>query len=181
MANTDAAYQPWWAPAGFTRGRVIGANDLAIKPKQKQRDQLYRISVNPVAFFTNDGYVIFGQKTLLKSPSAFDRINVRRLFLYVEKAAARTAKYFVFEPNTLYTRGQVTAVLNPIMERAKNTQGIYDYRVVCNESNNPPTVIDNNELVADIYIQPVRTAEFVLINFYATRTGVNFEEIIGNL
>lgn len=179
MANTDATFQPWYAPAGFTRGIVTGVNDLAIYPKQKQRDQLYKISMNPIAFFPNEGFVVFGQKTLLKKPSAFDRINVRRLFLNLEKATKNTAKFFVFEPNTLFTRTQVINVLAPIFENAKNTEGLYDYRIVCDERNNTPDVIDNNELKIDIYIQPVRTAEFILVNFYATRTGTNFDELIG--
>lgn len=179
MANTDSNFQPWFAPAGFTRGVVVGANDLGVYPKQKQRDQLYKISLNPVAFYPNEGFVIFGQKTLLKKPSAFDRINVRRLFLNLEVATKNTAKYFVFEPNTLFTRTQVVNALTPIFEAAKNTEGLYDYRIICSELNNTPEVIDNNELKIDIYIQPVRTAEFILVNFYATRTGTNFEEILG--
>lgn len=179
MANTDSNFQPWYAPAGFTRGVLVGVNDLAIYPKQKQRDQLYKISLNPVAFFPNEGFVIFGQKTLLKKPSAFDRINVRRLFLNLERATKETCKFFVFEPNTLFTRTQVVNVLSPIFENAKNTEGLYDYRIVCSELNNTPDVIDNNELKIDIYIQPVRAAEFILVNFYATRTGTNFDEIIG--
>ena len=179
MANTDANFQPWFAPAGFTRGVLSNVNDLAIYPKQKQRDQLYKISLNPVAFFPNEGFVIFGQKTLLKKPSAFDRINVRRLFLNLERSTKETAKFFVFEPNTLFTRTQVVNILSPIFENAKNTEGLYDYRIVCSELNNTPSVIDNNELKIDIYIQPVRTAEFILVNFYATRTGTNFDELIG--
>jgi hypothetical protein len=179
MANTDANFQPWYAPAGFTRGVVTGVNDLGVYPKQKQRDQLYKISINPVAFFPNEGFVVFGQKTLLKKPSAFDRINVRRLFLNLETTTKNTAKFFVFEPNTLFTRTQVINVLSPIFENAKNTEGLYDYRIVCSELNNTPDVIDNNELKVDIYIQPVRTAEFILVNFIATRTGANFDELIG--
>jgi hypothetical protein len=179
MANTDANFQPWYAPAGFTRGIVTGVNDLGVYAKQKQRDQLYKISLNPVAFFPNEGFTVFGQKTMLKKPSAFDRINVRRLFLALEKATKNTAKFFVFEPNTLFTRTQVINVLSPIFENAKNTEGLYDYRIVCSELNNTPDVIDNNELKIDIYIQPVRTAEFILVNFYATRTGTSFDELIG--
>jgi hypothetical protein len=179
MANTDANFQPWYAPAGFTRGIITGVNDLGVYPKQKQRDQLYKISINPVAFFPNEGFVAFGQKTLLKKPSAFDRINVRRLFLNLETVTKNTVKFFVFEPNTLFTRTQVVNVLTPIFENAKNTEGLYDYRIVCSELNNTPDVIDNNELKVDIYIQPVRTAEFILVNFIATRTGANFDELIG--
>ena len=178
MAVTDRNAQPWIAAAGFNRGVVTGASDLAIYPKQKERDQLYKLGQNPVTLFPSDGFVVFGQKTLLKQPSSFDRINVRRLFLYLEKATKSTAKFFVFEPNTLFTRTRIINTLSPIFENAKNTQGIYDYLIVCDERNNPASVIDANELVIDIYIKPVRTSEFILINFYATRTSTNFNEII---
>lgn len=178
MAVTDALYQPWYAPAGFTRGNVVGVTQLAITPNQKQRDQLYKIPVNPVTFFPNEGYVIYGQKTFLKQPSAFDRINVRRLFLNLEKSTANTVKFFVFEPNTLLTRTRIINTLTPIFENAKNTEGLYDYLIVCDERNNTPDIIDQNELVVDIYLKPVRTAEFILVNFYATRTGTNFQELV---
>lgn len=177
-ANTDSNFQPWFAPAGFTRGVLTGINDLAIYPKQKHRDQLYKISVNPVASFPNDGFVVFGQKTLQAKPSAFDRVNVRRLFLWLEKATRSTVKYFVFEPNTLFTRTQVSNVLTPIFDIAKNTQGLYDYLLICDERNNTPDVIDQNEMVVDIYIKPVRAAEFILVNFYATRSGQDFSELV---
>ena len=179
MANTDANFQPWFAPAGFTRGRVGSVNDIVLYPKQKQRDQLYKNSVNPVAFFPGDGFVVFGQKTLQAAPTAFDRINVRRLFLNLEKATKNTVKYFLFEPNTLLTRTRVINTLTPIFENAKNTEGLYDYLIVCDERNNTPDVIDQNELVVDIYLKPVRAAEFILVNFYATRTGTDFNEIVG--
>jgi hypothetical protein len=178
MANTDSNFQPWYAPAGFTRGILAGVNDIAIYPKQKQRDQLYKTNLNPVTFFPAEGFVIFGQKTLQKKPSAFDRINVRRLFLSLEASTRDTIKYFVFEPNTLFTRTQVLNAITPIFDNAKNTQGIYDYLIICDERNNTPEVIDDNTLVIDIYIKPVRTAEYILCNFYATRTGTNFQEII---
>ncbi len=179
MANTDANFQPWFAPAGFTRGIVTGVNDLALYPKQKQRDQLYKISTNPVAFFPGEGFVIFGQKTMLKKPSAFDRINVRRLFLNLEKATRQTVKFFIFEPNTLLTRTRVINTLNPIFDNAKNTEGLYDFLLVCDERNNTPSVIDQNELIIDIYLKPVRAAEFILVNFYATKTGADFNELVG--
>ena len=178
MANTDTNFYPWFAPAGFTRGVVTGITDLGFFPKQKQRDQLYKISLNPVVFFPNEGFVIFGQKTSLKRPSAFDRVNVRRLFLYLEVQTKNTVRYFVFEPNTLFTRTNVKNVLSPIFDLAKNTQGVYDYLIICDERNNTPDVIDQNELVVDIYLKPVRAAEFILVNFYATRTGANFQEIV---
>ena len=178
MANTDANFQPWFAPAGFTRGRVAGASDLALFPTQKQRDQLYKVSVNPVAFFPGEGFTIFGQKTMQKLPSAFDRINVRRLFLYLEKATRQSTKFYIFEPNTLLTRTRVINTLTPLFENAKNTEGLYDYLLVCDERNNTPDVIDQNELVVDIYLKPVRAAEFILVNFYATRTGTDFNELV---
>ena len=179
MGNTDSNFYPWFAPAGFTRGLLSGMSDLAFYPKQKERDQLYSIGLNPVASFPNEGFVIFGQKTMQVKPSAFDRINVRRLFLYLQKAVLNTVKYFVFEPNTLFTRTQVLNVLRPIFEEVKNTQGMYDYLLVCDERNNTPEVIDRNELVIDIYIKPTRAAEFILVNFYATRTGQDFSELVG--
>jgi len=178
MASTDANFQPWIAPAGFTRGIVTGITDIAIYPNQKQRDQLYKINLNPVAFFPTEGYVIYGQKTMSKVPSAFDRINVRRLFLTLEKQTNNVAKFYVFEPNTLFTRTQILNVLTPIFDNAKNTSGLYDYLLICDERNNTPAVIDDNSLVVDIYIKPVRTAEFILVNFYATRTSQNFAEIV---
>lgn len=178
MANTDSNFQPWVAPAGFTRGILSNVNDVAFMPKQKHRDQMYRIGVNPIASFPNDGFVIFGQKTLQSKPSAFDRINVRRMFLYAQRAVRQTIKYFVFEPNTLFTRQQVINVLTPIFENIKQTQGLYDYMIVCDDRNNPPDVIDQNEMVVDIYLKPVRSAEFILVNFYATRTSQDFSELI---
>ena len=178
MAQTDANFQPWYAPAGFTRGRVRNALAMAITPKQKERDQLYKISINPVAFFPNDGFTIYGQKTLQRQPSAFDRINVRRLFLFLEKATKSTVKYFVFEPNTLFTRTRVINTLQPIFDLAKNSEGLYDYMIVCDRRNNTGDVIDRNELIIDIYLKPVRAAEFILVNFIATRTSANFSELI---
>ena len=178
MGSVDSNFQPWTAPAGFNKGTVNGITDLAFYPKQKQRDQLYKIALNPVVFFPNEGFVVYGQKTLLKQPSAFDRINVRRLFLTLENQTNTTARAFVFEPNTLFTRTQVRNALTPIFDNAKNTAGLYDYLLICDERNNTAAVIDDNSLVIDIYIKPVRTAEFILVNFYATRTSQNFSEIV---
>ena len=165
---------------GFTRGIVQGVDDIAISPNQKQRDDLYKYNLNPISQFVREGIIIYGQKTLQMMPSAFDRVNVRRLFILLEKKTAAIARYYVFEPNTLYTRTRVLNDLTPIFEQAKSTsinQGIYDYLLVCSDVNNTPDVIDANELVIDIYIKPVRTAEFILVNFYATGTGTNFSEI----
>lgn len=176
--RTDYVAHPWIAPAGLTRGTVDNVIDIAFNPKQKERDDLYTISVNPVVFFVGDGYTIFGQKTLQNKPSAFDRINVRRLFLSLEKSVLKTAKYFVFEPNTVTTRSRLVNTIVPIFELAKSTEGVYDYLIVCDERNNTAITIDNNELVVDIYIKPVRAAEFILINFIATRTSQSFQELL---
>jgi hypothetical protein len=177
-ARTDSDAQPWIAPAGLTRGILSNVLDLGFNPNQKQRDFLYTIGINPIVFFPNDGYVVFGQKTLQKKPSAFDRINVRRLFLTLEKAVSNALKYYVFEPNTEFTRTRLVNTIDPIFENAKETEGLFDYLIVCDERNNTPQTIDNNELLVDIYIKPVRAAEFILVNFIATRTGQNFEELI---
>lgn len=176
-AKTDRDRNVWWAPAGFTRG-VLSVDDIVLTPNQKQRDDLYKFNLNPVTFFARDGIVIFGQKTLQKAPGVFDRVNVRRLFLQLEKQTKAVAKYYVFEPNTLYTRTRLVDDLRPYFEQAKNDQGLYDYLIVCDERNNTPDVIDANELVVDIYIKPVRVAEFILVNFRATRTSTNFAELV---
>ena len=179
MARTDAVAFPWFAPAGFTRGLISFANDIAVNPNQKQRDELYKANINPIAQFPGSGIVIFGQKTLQKKPSAFDRINVRRLFLSLERPTKQLARQFVFEQNSEFTRTRLVNALTPLFERAKNNEGLFDYLIVCDERNNTPAVIDANELVVDIYLKPTRTAEFILVNFYATRTDANFQELVG--
>ena len=178
MTKLDSKLYPWSAPAGLENGLVVGALDFALKTNQKQRDLLYRNNLNAVVFFPADGMVCWGQKTLQKKPSAFDRINVRRLFLTLEKSTRSLMKYFVFQPNTTFTRTRVVNILTPVFDVAKNNEGVYDYLIVCDERNNPASVIDNNELQVDIYMKPVRTAEFILVNFYATRTDQNFNELI---
>lgn len=179
MAQDDANYAPWFAPAGFTRGKFPSpVLDIAVTPSQRNRDLLYKNGINPITKFPGDGITVFGQKTKLTTPSAFDRINVRRLFLYLEKLTRTTMKYFVFEPNTLFTRTRVINVLKPQFDIVKNNQGMYDFLIVCDERNNTPEVIDQNQLVVDIYIKPTRAAEFILVNFYATRTDQNFNELI---
>jgi Phage tail sheath protein subtilisin-like domain/Phage tail sheath C-terminal domain len=178
-ASTSQSAYPWIAPAGFNRGTINNVTDIAINPTQKQRDLLYKININPIAYFNNDGFVIYGQKTLFRKPSAFDRVNVRRLFLTLEKEAQALLKYFVFEPNSFATRNRLKGALVPIFDQAKLNDGLYDYLLVCDETNNTPDVIDNNELRISIYIKPVRAAEFILADFVATRTGVDFSELIG--
>ena len=178
FGRSDAAANTWAAPAGFNRGTINNLLDIAFNPNQKQRDRLYEIASNPIVFFSGDGYTVFGQKTLQNKPTAFDRINVRRLFLTLERAVSKTVKYFVFEPNTSLTRKKLVATISPIFNYAKTTEGVYDFLIVADERNNTPDSIDNNELIVDIYIKPVRTAEFILVNFIATRTGQNFQELI---
>ena len=180
MAKSDESSTPWAAPAGFDRGVVNGLTDISTYYDQTERDNLYSISINTIANFPDDGFVVFGQKTLQTKPSAFDRVNVRRLFLHLEKITYQTVKYFVFEPNTYTTRSNVVNVLDPIFALARDSlvQGIHDYKIVCDKSNNSSDVIDSNELVVDIFIKPTRTAEFVLVNFYATRTNQSFSELV---
>ena len=179
MARTDANDFPWIAPAGFNRGLLTtSALDIAVNPNQKQRDEFYKTNINPVSFSASDGMVIIGQKTLSRKPSAFDRINVRRLFLALERPTKKVSKYFLFEPNTEFTRTRYINTLTPLFEFAKQNQGLYDYLIVCDERNNTPEVIDNNELRADIFIKPVRASEFILVQFTATRTDASFQELI---
>lgn len=178
-ARNDAAEFPWSAPAGYTRGLVSGnVVDLAITPNQKQRDDLYKTSINPVLFSPSQGMAIFGQKTLSRKPSAFDRINVRRCLFALERPTKKASIFFVFEPNSEFTRTRLINTLTPIFEYAKNNDGVYDYLIVCDERNNTPQVIDSNELKVDIYIKPVRTAEFILVSFNVTRTDASFSELI---
>lgn len=170
---------PWTAPAGFSNGRLSGISDIAINPNQRQRDLLYRASYNPIVDFPREGTVVYGQKTFINYQTAFDRLNVRNLFLYLEKETTRILNRFVFEPNTITTRNRVLLRLTPLFERAKTREGLYDYRLICDERNNTPASIDNNELRVAVYIQPVRTAEFILADFVATRTGVDLDALIG--
>lgn len=178
MIQTDSDYFPWYAPAGLTRGLLTGVVDIGINPTDKQRDLLYKNGINPIVYWPSSGYVVWGQKTLQKKPSAFDRINVRRLFLWAEKSVLQIAKYFVFENNTVFTRGRLVAAIDPILSYAKSNDGIYDYLIICDKSNNDDSVIDRNEMIADIYIKPTRTSEYILVNFVATRTGQNLEELV---
>lgn len=179
FVNTDRNFQPWFAPAGLTRGVVTGVTDIAVNPQQKERDLIEKVAINSLYFSPSDGNVILSERTLQKKPSALDRIHVRRLFLVLEKATYQVSKYFVQEPNTTFTRARLVNALNPIFKLALDTQGLYDYMIVCDERNNTPNTIDNNELIVDIYLKPVRSAEFILINFFATRTDQNFNELIG--
>ena len=172
--------RPWTAPAGFNYGKLHGVKELAINPNQRQRDILYRNFFNPIVDYPRDGVAIYGQKTFSRTESAFDRLNVRNLFLHLEKQVSNTLNQFVFEPNTAPTRNRVVLRLTPYFEAAKRYEGLYDYRLICDERNNTSEVIDNNELRLAVYIQPVRSAEFILADFVATRTGTDLDELVGN-
>ena len=178
-ANTDNVRDPWFSPAGFNRGQVRNAVKLAWSPTQADRDALYQDGVNPVINSPGNGIVLFGDKTLLAAPSAFNRINVRRLFIVIEKAVATAAKFQLFEFNDAFTRAQFTSLLTPFLRNVQGGRGIYDFKVICNSSNNTGQVIDSNQFVADIFIKPAKTINFIQLNFIATRTGVEFSEIGG--
>lgn len=177
--NTDTVRDPWWSPAGFNRGQIKNAVKLAWNPNKTARDTIYPIGVNPVVAFPGEGTVLYGDKTLQTKPSAFDRINVRRLFIVLEKAIARAAKYSLFEFNDVFTRAQFVSLVEPFLRDVQSRRGIYDFRVVCDETNNTPEVIDGNRFVGDIYIKPARSINFIQLNFVAVRTGVDFTEIVG--
>lgn len=177
MVASDQDSEPWFSPAGFTRGRLRNVVKLAYSPNKADRDALYVKGVNPVVAFESEGVVLFGDKTMLAKPSAFDRINVRRLFNILEKSIATAAKFSLFEFNDEFTRASFRNLVEPFLRDVQARRGIFDFKVVCDESNNTPVVIDRNEFVADIYIKPARSINFITLNFIATPTGVDFEEI----
>ena len=177
--RTDFERDPWYSPAGFNRGQIKNVTKLAWNPSKTDRDELYKRGVNPIVSFPGEGTVLYGDKTLLARPSAFDRINVRRLFIVLEKAIARAAKYSLFEFNDEFTRAQFISLVEPYLRDVQGRRGIYQYRVVCDQTNNTPEVIDRNEFIGDIYIKPARSINFIQLNFVAVRTGVAFDEIVG--
>jgi hypothetical protein len=176
---TDTQRDPWWSPAGFNRGQIKNIIKLAYNPKQADRDVLYPAGVNPVVTFPGQGTILYGDKTLLAKPSAFDRINVRRLFIVLEKAIATASKFTLFEFNDAFTRSQFVSLVTPFLKDIQGRRGIYDFKVVCDETNNTGEVIDGNRFVGDIYIKPARSINFIQLNFVAVRTGVEFSEIVG--
>jgi len=178
-ARTDDVADPWFSPGGFNRGQVRGAVKLAFNPNQTQRDDLYKARVNPVVAFPGQGTVLFGDKTAQSKPSAFDRINVRRLFIVLEKACATAAKFQLFEFNDEFSRANFRGIVEPFLRDVQGRRGITDFSVVCDTSNNTGDVIDRNEFRADIFIQPARSINFIQLNFVATRTGVAFSEVAG--
>jgi len=177
--RTDMTNDPWWSPAGLNRGTIKNLVRLAYNPKKSDRDSLYKAGVNPVVSTPGLGTYLFGDKTLLTKPSAFDRINVRRLFIVLEKAISTAAKYTLFEFNDDFTRAQFRNLINPYLRDVKGRRGIYDFLVVCDSTNNSPEVIDRNEFIGDIYIKPARSINFIQLNFVAVRTGVAFSEVVG--
>ena len=178
-ARTDNIADPWFSPAGFNRGGVKNLVKLAWNPNQTDRDQLYKNGVNPVVTFPGQGTVLYGDKTLQKKSSAFDRINVRRLFIVLEKTIANASNSTLFEFNDEFTRLQFKNLVEPFLRDVKGRRGIYDFRVVCDETNNTPEVVDSNRFVGDIYIKPAKSINFIQLNFVAVRSGVEFSEIVG--
>ena len=178
-ARTDLTADAWFSPAGFNRGIVRGAVKLAYNPTKSQRDQLYPKRVNPVSTFPGQGTVLFGDKTGLSSPSAFDRINVRRLFIVLEKAISTASKFQLFEFNDEFTRANFRNIVEPFLREVQGRRGITDFLVVCDDTNNTGEVIDRNEFIAEIFVKPARSINFITLSFVATRTGVAFEEVAG--
>jgi hypothetical protein len=178
-ARTDYTADPWFSPGGFTRGQVKNVVKLGFNPGQVERDNLYKEGVNPVVTFPGQGTVLFGDKTFTSKPSAFDRINVRRLFIVLEKAVATAAKYQLFEFNDDFTRAQFRNLVEPFLRNVQGRRGIIDFRVKCDSTNNTGEVIDRNEFVASIFIKPNRSINFITLNFVAARSSVSFDEIGG--
>jgi len=178
-ARSDRDRDPWYSPGGVNRGVIKNVIKLAWNPNKTDRDELYVKGINPVVTFPGEGTILYGDKTLLSRPSAFDRINVRRLFIVLEKAIARAARSSLFEFNDLFTRAQFVNLVEPFLRDVQGRRGITDFRVVCDETNNTGEVIDRNEFIGDIYIKPARSINFIQLNFVAVRTGVSFEEIVG--
>lgn len=179
MVYTDQTRDPWFSPAGASRGSIKNTIKLAFNPRQAERDTLYKNSINPIVTFAGQGSILFGDKTLAAEPSAFDRINVRRLFIVLEKAIARAAQASLFEFNDEFTRAQFRNLVEPFLRDVKGRRGITDFKVIADETNNTEGVISRNEFVGDIYIKPNRSINFIQLNFVAVRTGVEFSEIAG--
>ena len=179
MARADLLQDPWYSPAGFSRGQYMGITKLAFNPKQASRDDLYRARINPIVTFPGQGTVLFGDKTALSSPSAFDRINVRRLFIVLEKAISTAAKAQLFEFNDSFTRASFRAAVEPFLRDVKNRRGLVDFSVVCDETNNTDAVQDRNEFVCSIFLKPTKSINYITLNFVAAKSGVVFEEIYG--
>ena len=179
-ANTDQVADAWFSPAGVNRGQLLGVTKLAFNPKKADRDTLYKARINPLVSLPGQGTLLFGDKTLLSRPSAFDRINVRRLFIVLEKAVSTAAKAQLFEFNDEFTRAQFRNLVEPFLRDVKGRRGLTDFSVICDNTNNTSSVIDGNKFVADIFIKPARSINFITLSFVATRSGVEFSEISGS-
>jgi len=179
MATTDDVAAPWFSPAGSRRGQYFGITSIAYNATKTQRDTLYKAGVNPIVNLPGQGILLYGDKTFLNKPSAFNRINVRRLFLVMERAIKAAAQNVLFEFNDEFTRAEFVNIIEPFLREIKGRRGITDFRVVCDETNNTSDVIDNNSFVASVFVKPARSINYVTLNFVAVRTGVDFEEVVG--
>jgi phage tail sheath protein FI len=179
-ANTDNVADSWFSPAGVNRGQLLGITKLAFNPTKADRDTLYKARVNPIVSMPGQGTILFGDKTLLKRPSAFDRINVRRLFITLEKAISTAAEAQLFEFNDEFTRAQFRNLVEPFLRDVKGRRGLTDFLVVCDNTNNDSQIVDSNRFVADLFIKPSKSINFITLNFIATRSGVEFSEIAGS-
>ena len=181
VLETDYTNDAWWSPAGFNRGQIFGVTKLAFNPTQADRDLLYRARVNPVVTFPGQGTLLYGDKTLTaNSTSAFSRINVRRLFIVLEKAISTAAKFQLFEYNDSFTRANFRAAIEPFLRQVQGRRGIYDFQVICDETNNTAGVVDASQFVASIFVKPARAINFITLTFVASRSGVDFEEVYGS-
>ena len=181
MAASDLDSAPWFSPAGTRRGQYFGVSALSFNPTKSDRNAMYEARVNPIVSMPGQGTVLFGDKTALSRPSAFDRINVRRLFLVIERAIGEAAKQVLFELNDDFTRAEFTNIVEPFLREIQGRRGITDFRVVCDETNNTPAIIDQNQFIASVFIKPARSINYVTLNFVAVRTGVEFEEVVGTV
>jgi phage tail sheath protein FI len=181
MTRTNLNSYPWFSPAGAARGVLNNAIKLAFNPSKAQRDELYSLRINSIINQPGAGILLFGDKTALTSPSSFDRINVRRLFLTIEQALETTAQAQLFELNDEITRSNFVNIVEPYLRDVQAKRGLYDFLVICDETNNTPEVVDNNEFRADIFIKPARSINYITLTFVATRTGVSFDEVAGRV
>jgi phage tail sheath protein FI len=181
MAATDLVAAPWFSPAGARRGRYLGVTDIALSPTKAERDALYKVGINPIANIPGEGIILYGDKTNESRPSAFDRINVRRLFLGIERAIGIAGRNVMFEFNDEFTRAEFVNIVEPFLREIQGRRGITDFKVICDETNNTSAVVARNEFIANIFIKPARSINYVTLNFVAVRTGVDFEEVVGTV
>jgi uncharacterized protein len=179
-ARSDQKTQVWYAPAGIDRGRILNALSVAYKTSRGERDVLYPEGVNVIAVFPDTGINIWGQRTLQSQPSAVDRVNVRRLMMYMEEAIAESSRFVVFQPNNPQTWRALLRLIKPFLQNIKDKGGLYDFAVQCDEETNTPAVIDRYELICRVFVKPTKTAEFIELNFIMTDTGASFSEVLGN-